>query len=1056
MNKQILIGLMVLVLLVPSVSGFSLNDYNYQRTITITNNNQTENLVDGYTFNFTFDMATLVSDNKMQADANDLTVVWYNSSSLGRVELNRTNLTALNSATTTIAFALQENITAGATDTNYTMYYGNRTIVSTPPSFLDGIFYANYNFTSDLEGWSTATGSGSIAYNQSTMFMFSDADTPIFADPPLDEIPHNFMAVYDINVTSTFTPPTQQQGVFVYGWNDAFVGGFVDDGYTSLMSESDDILNLWEYINGNNVGIKNQTDFVINQNIWYRNRLRRFNNNTELNFWDRSGAETGINLTLPNMQNVYGNYWTFYARRGSFHIDNVRIMHYLEPVPSISLGSETNISAIDIVLPENITYYDTNVSLNVTNSSGAMDTWIYNVNGTTNVTFTPNTTIFVPGGEHNITVYANRTSDGTWVSDTVYFTVVSMGVNISVHGNTTGIINGWTVTATNGTNNATFASQNTPTIIDYRDLPSGFNNFTVNDGSSSLYFLNQTLNATINATALVQMTFNLSEKASNEMTITFDPSNSVGINTQVTTTCTAAEGTPGLTRNSISVSNPDVFSGGVGAYEYNCSISVETSNYRPASTTDTLNVISNISACTTYDLFAFTYTVTGLTTNQTTFNFTGPVNSYLVKTDLSDVRTTTDGVNLSRNTTDGYWITANHTDITSLVLEFGNVQGNYSHPYINLSDNILQVSSYTESHPYYTFTVFDEITQAEVLPPSIENLTIRIECLQGSSIVPFNTTRFLIPTNTQASEGVINVRYNATEYIRSYLLGADVVAQNVYLVDATQYTLYQIPIEMLDSLYFNEPIYIYKNLVGGETVITEGNFDAEHIFNSYLVKDERYILRIITDTQTIDLGFLYAIEAGTQQISIAQISLNPSISLIDDNLVLSAVIDNSTSTLRITYEDFLAQTNSIRIRVYEDTNQTPLFDNTYLNNNNLSITINNINTSLRYSVRATIDHETFGNSPVEFVVGVGTFGFLGSLGTTTAAWIYQAISLVLMIIVAGVITPRVRFGGLLLMLALIAILYYLQWFTATAGAVALLIVFVILSIAYEVRRSGLT
>lgn len=85
---------------------------------------------------------------------------------------------------------------------------------------------------------------------------------------------------------------------------------------------------------------------------------------------------------------------------------------------------------IRVQSPENITYFGKTIDLNVS-ANEPIDTWRYSINGTGNVTFSPNTTITVSAGFNNITVYGNDTA-GNINSSAVYFTLnTTLEANLS-------------------------------------------------------------------------------------------------------------------------------------------------------------------------------------------------------------------------------------------------------------------------------------------------------------------------------------------------------------------------------------------------------------------------------------------------------------------------------------------------------------------------------------------------------------------------------------------------------------------------------------------------
>jgi parallel beta-helix repeat protein len=76
---------------------------------------------------------------------------------------------------------------------------------------------------------------------------------------------------------------------------------------------------------------------------------------------------------------------------------------------------------ITIISPQNTTYATTSIELNVSANEN-IDAWLYSINGTANVTFTPNTTIVAQEGLNNVTVHANDSS-GNWNFTRAYFTI---------------------------------------------------------------------------------------------------------------------------------------------------------------------------------------------------------------------------------------------------------------------------------------------------------------------------------------------------------------------------------------------------------------------------------------------------------------------------------------------------------------------------------------------------------------------------------------------------------------------------------------------------------
>ncbi|MBN1793027.1 DUF2341 domain-containing protein [Candidatus Woesearchaeota archaeon] len=130
-------------------------NYGYRSMINVTNNDGSTALQAGHTVNFTLNHSGLVSQGKSLSSGNDVRVTYYNGTS--HVEIDRINLSAWNTATTVIAFRLQESLPASSVGANYTVYYGNGGAGS-PPQDPSGVYfiYDQFNDSSIGSDWSTA------------------------------------------------------------------------------------------------------------------------------------------------------------------------------------------------------------------------------------------------------------------------------------------------------------------------------------------------------------------------------------------------------------------------------------------------------------------------------------------------------------------------------------------------------------------------------------------------------------------------------------------------------------------------------------------------------------------------------------------------------------------------------------------------------------------------------------------------------------------------------------------------------------------------------------
>lgn len=112
-------------------------NWQYRRQVTVTAGS--EILTTTHTVDLSYDLATLVSAGKVQADFDDVRLVWWNGSANVEVDLDILD-------SNTERFKIQSQIAAAGSDNNYFLYYGNpdTTVRSTR---LAGVYdyYASFN-----------------------------------------------------------------------------------------------------------------------------------------------------------------------------------------------------------------------------------------------------------------------------------------------------------------------------------------------------------------------------------------------------------------------------------------------------------------------------------------------------------------------------------------------------------------------------------------------------------------------------------------------------------------------------------------------------------------------------------------------------------------------------------------------------------------------------------------------------------------------------------------------------------------------------------------------
>jgi len=503
-----------------------------------------------------------------------------------------------------------------------------------------------------------------------------------------------------------------------------------------------------------------------------------------------------------------------------------------------------------------------------------------------------------------------------------------------------------------------------------------------------------------------------------------------------------------LVRDGVTVSNPYSATMDNGLYNFTCYAN-DTLGYYPGHVENNLTITADYFQCTNTSTFAFSKNLTGLQGDNITLDFSAAVTSHHVKTDLSDVYSPRNGW---INTTGGYYFTINITGLDSVMVQFGNYLGNASYSVAPNSLNVTTMSQYDQANSYYLFTTRDEMLNTEQIPPG-SNVSMTVYCSSGQTLFNANDTRILVPTfDSQLTAFRSTVNYPGDYYTRDYLVDNPVESRTIYDADAYDFSVLQIPIYVNDYSFYDAEITIYKTVSGQPVVITEGHFDNEHKFVAYLIQDEPYYIRLTKGSTIREAGFFKPVTAGSLTLNINAISLSPSLEWISDYISVSAA-NTSLTNIQVVYNDSSGGTQAVRIRVYEDTNQTAFFDNTYSGVQSLSVGVTPINmTAHYYSVKFDVTHSTYGNSDVTFTRRVAGPGFV-RFGLAPS-WIYGVVGFIILLFMSLAVTPKDRLVGLVFIIVGVAILGSLTWTVLDPGILTLIVIFAGVSVVYEIKRGG--
>lgn len=420
-------------------------------------------------------------------------------------------------------------------------------------------------------------------------------------------------------------------------------------------------------------------------------------------------------------------------------------------------------------------------------------------------------------------------------------------------------------------------------------------------------------------------------------------------------------------------------------------------------------------------------------------------------------------------------------DISGTTYSLGYINSNQNHTRTVWydEDNTYTVTCYSWADPNITYSktvnftnyfanwsvsIYTENDWNTPLNITAANLSIFVNCEGGSQYV-YNftgTTFYGVKPECDVQSITAKVDYVTDSYTRERSVPDCTECDiRMYMVDALIYTVLQIPIYMSDYNYYDTRIELYKLSGGNHYTIAQGYFDVERKYVTYLTKDNTYYIRLdqgSLGSEVRDIGYLYAATATAQYLSLSEINLNPSVRLISDNLLMAAAFDNAsntTSTLRITYNDLMNRTTSVRVRIFSDVNNTAWYDNTFYGYDNLTISINGVNTT-RHTVHFTVLHDVLGNSPVEFTVGVGMLGGLMDFGISFT-WIYGIAAFAIMFMTAIIVVPEIRLPGLVVLLVELGVFWYYQWLAGLElASIAFMIAMLVAGIVFEIKYRGIT
>ncbi len=294
--------------------------WNYRRRLFI-DNNVADALPAGYSVKLTLDTATLVSEDKLRPDGDDLRVVWDNSGTL--VELDRVAETAFNSPDTEIWFKTQAPIPGNGRSRSYYIYYGNPH-ASPPPADPAEVYLLWDDFSgSELDPrWDVTDGLVNVSDGRAHLFVRTNMiDTISYTHAALET--RLQLGRDDDDVWWGWGGSPSYENLIVFEEWEQWGGS--DPGFEAIITRDDDdnATPLRLPIDDPPGGLTSWHTYAID---WWPDYAR----------WLIDGTEVvSATTNVPN-SGIYAN---FYAYDVPMDIDWVRARLRVEQDPSVSLAT---------------------------------------------------------------------------------------------------------------------------------------------------------------------------------------------------------------------------------------------------------------------------------------------------------------------------------------------------------------------------------------------------------------------------------------------------------------------------------------------------------------------------------------------------------------------------------------------------------------------------------------------------------------------------------------------------------------------------------------------
>jgi hypothetical protein len=365
--------------------------YGYRKRITVVNN-VASSLSSGYSVYLTENTASLMSAGKMLSGGNDLRILYWNATSSIWIELNR-DVVNINTALTKVWFKTQKDISASSSDSNYYIYYGNPSAVN-PPANRRNV----YDFWDDFDdgsldpAWTfSQIGTAVGSYSESGTEVVLNATTTGDLWDTVDNI--LFLSIsrsYDVLVESY----TSQWGGSNNTWSKT--GGVQLRQSLDANSKNRIMSSVYSAVGATNsyrlsTGGSTSEQTTATQSKYCRltriGGISRAWYSTDGVSWTELGSQISFSGGLADPVRLGIHLAGLSSSTHWVEVDWFKVRKYVEPEPSVFVGSEEQSYHVSGTVPASVQTVDSSYfvvrSAGSTTSTTVYNPSIYNLLGST-------------------------------------------------------------------------------------------------------------------------------------------------------------------------------------------------------------------------------------------------------------------------------------------------------------------------------------------------------------------------------------------------------------------------------------------------------------------------------------------------------------------------------------------------------------------------------------------------------------------------------------------------------------------------------------------------